>query len=86
MFLTWEQEIESALEAERTRREWTQSDELLAGLIELTSVHRVEFLAVNTKKGSRLPDVARVRRPGQPDPSEKQKVSPREMARRLMRG
>ena len=86
LFLTWEQELEFVEEAERVRREWSQSDELLAGLIELTSVHRVEFLAVNTKKGARLPDVARVRRPGQPDPNEKQMVSPREMAQRLMRG
>lgn len=46
------------------RMSWTQTDELLARLIELISVMRQEFLLFNGVKSHRLPPVMNIPRPG----------------------
>ena len=47
------------------RLAWSQTDELLAEVIELLSVMRIEHLAVNGVKHSKLPDIIHIPRPGE---------------------
>lgn len=78
----------SLAEAYAERRDsWSFEREMLASLLELLSVMRLEALARYTKPGTRLPEPIRVRRPWMPDEPEEDVVpviTPRQFA--LMTG
>ena len=70
--------------ARNERDAWSTTDELLATLIELTSIHRVEFLASLGVKSSDLPEPVHIRRPGEPDKQEGNAMSMGQFARHLV--
>lgn len=62
------------------REAWTVTHELLAQLIELTSLRRVESLAQAGHRPWRLPPVYHVPRPGEGAKESEVVMSPREFA------
>lgn len=62
------------------RESWTVTHELLAQLIELTSLRRIEALVLAGHKPWRLPAVYHVPRPGEGAKESEVVMSPREFA------
>jgi hypothetical protein len=61
---------------------WSNTDELLATLIELIDGWRLMWARANVKKGTKLPEPVRIRRPHERD-VQPERVSPGELMRRL---
>ena len=62
---------------------WSNTDELLATLIELIDAWRLMWMQANTKKGARLPEPVRITRPYERNTKQVERVSPGELMRRL---
>lgn len=76
-------------EAVRDRNErdsWTNVHELLAQLIELLSIVRIEQLAAAGVKRWSLPEMVRIPRPGDDEPKEAMVVTPSQFARMMVSG
>lgn len=50
---------------------WTQTDELIASLIQVVDEGNRLFLAANVKQGTRLPEPIQIRRPWEEEPQPK---------------
>lgn len=62
---------------------WSNTDELLATLIELLDGWRIMWMRANTKKGAKVPEPVKITRPHERADQTAPKMSPGEMMRRL---
>jgi hypothetical protein len=64
---------------------WTNTDELLAALVEVVDYGNRLYLQVHAKKGSRPPKPIQIRRPGQPEAADPPKKKRRQATGEEMR-
>lgn len=84
MFATWLDEIRDRNERDTDAATWANEHELLAAIGTLVSQLNRTLVAVNSKRGARLPELWKVRRPGEPE--RPPAISPRQLAQLHMRG
>lgn len=80
MLATMADEHRSKLERER----WTQTDELIAALIEEVRLGRIEAMALGGVKQSKLPEFHRVPRPYDEPKKKGGGMTVRNLARRML--